>query len=129
MVKTYLKFYFISIVSSVTILSYNLAFAVTGSAATGSSGSSGIRTGIEINGKTGFSSFVDYILNIFAFAMKAGVVLTTIMIIFAGYRYMTSQGNPTAINEAKDIIIGSLTGFALLLLVFLILKIFNLPAF
>lgn len=86
-----------------------------------------VETGVAIPGfGTSFSSFNSYISAVFQYSMKVGIVLTTLMIIYAGYKYMTSQGNPTALNEAKDIIIGSLSGFALLLVVYLILNILNL---
>ncbi|OGD61933.1 hypothetical protein A2215_02275 [Candidatus Berkelbacteria bacterium RIFOXYA2_FULL_43_10] len=77
--------------------------------------------------KTDFTDYVGYMGAIFSFAMKAGAVLTTLMIIYAGYKYLTSQGNPTALGEAKDIIIGSLSGFAMLLLIYLILTVLQLP--
>lgn len=86
-----------------------------------------VETGVAIPGfGTSFASFNSYISAVFQYSMKVGIVLTTLMIIYAGYKYMTSQGNPTAINEAKDIIIGSLSGFALLLLIYLILNVLNL---
>lgn len=74
-----------------------------------------------------FADYGAYIVAIYDFAIKLGSTLTALMIIYAGYRYLTSQGNPSAINEAKDIIIGSLSGFALLLLIYFILKLLNLP--
>lgn len=86
-----------------------------------------VETGVAIPGfSTSFASFNSYISAVFQYAMKVGIVLTTLMIIYAGYKYMTSQGNPTALNEAKDIIVGSLSGFALLLLIYLILNVLNL---
>lgn len=75
--------------------------------------------------QTRFDDYGKYIEAVYDFALRLGAVLTILMLIYAGYRYMTSQGNPSAINDAKDIIIGSLSGFALLLLVYLILKIIN----
>jgi hypothetical protein len=77
--------------------------------------------------ESNFGSYVEYMGAIFSFAMKAGAILTTLMIIYAGYKYLTSQGNPTALGEAKDIIIGSLSGFAMLLLIYLILTVLQLP--
>jgi len=88
-----------------------------------------VQTGLEVNGKTSFGSFTDYMANVFKFSLKAGSVLTIIMVIFAGYKYLTSQGNPTALNEAKDIIAGSLSGFILMLVIFFILRVLNIPAF
>ena len=65
--------------------------------------------------------------SIFSFALKLGAALTALMIIYAGYKYMTSQGNPTATGEAKEIIIGSLSGFAMLLLIYLLLNVLGFP--
>jgi len=76
--------------------------------------------------KSSVTDFDTYIKAILKFANTAGVALATLMLIYAGYKYMTSQGNPTAINEAKDIIIGSLSGLALLLLTSLILNVLNI---
>jgi hypothetical protein len=87
-----------------------------------------VTTGVEIPGHSGntFADFNAYIKAVFAFSLKLGVALTALMLIYAGYKYMTSQGNPTALNEAKDIMIGSLSGFIMLLLVYLILNVYNL---
>lgn len=86
-----------------------------------------VEVGVAIPGfDPKFSSFSSYVSAVFQYSMKIGIVLTALMIIYAGYKYMTSQGNPSAINEAKDIIIGSLSGFALLLLIYFILNILNL---
>ena len=84
--------------------------------------------GINIPGHEGntYNDYWDYINTLYAFSMKIGIGLATLMIIYAGYRYITSQGNPSAINEAKDIIIGSLTGLAMLFLVYFILRITGL---
>jgi len=85
-----------------------------------------VETGVAIPGfGNSFASYNSYISAVFQYSMKLGIVLTTLMIIYAGYKYMTSQGNPTAINEAKDIIIGSLSGFALLLVIYLVLNVLN----
>jgi len=86
-----------------------------------------VETGVAIPGfGNSFASYNSYISAVFQYSMKVGIVLTTLMIIYAGFKYMTSQGNPSAINEAKDIIIGSLSGFALLLVLYLVLNILNL---
>lgn len=87
-----------------------------------------VDVGVAIDGKTNFDHFMDYMGAVFFFAMRLGAALTTLMIVYAGYKYMTSQGNPTAIGEAKEIIIGSLSGFAMLLLIYLILNVLGLPA-
>ena len=85
-------------------------------------------TGVDIpNAPVKVTNFDTYISAILAFSYRAGGALALLMIIFAGYKYMTSQGNPTAINEAKEIISGAIIGLALLLLIALVLNILNLP--
>lgn len=44
--------------------------------------------------------------------LLGGIAL--LMMIYAGYLYMTSQGNTDQINKAKDIIIGVLVGIVLI---------------
>jgi len=48
--------------------------------------------------------------------------LAVLMTIYAGYIYITSQGNPEGISQAKDIIIGVVTGIMLLFLINLIIR-------
>lgn len=64
--------------------------------------------------------FNQYIQNIYGFAMKAAIALSILMLIYAGYKYMTSRGDSAAINEAKDILFSTLMGAALLMLVVLV---------
>ena len=91
----------------------------------------GIPTGIDEDGnivtKTNYESFMDYMASLFSFALKLGATLTALMIIYAGYKYLTSQGNTSATGEAKEIIIGSLSGFAMLLLIYLLLNVLGFP--
>ena len=48
--------------------------------------------------------------------------LSLLMLIYAGYVYMTSQGSPERITLAKDLIIGVITGIALIFLMGLLLR-------
>lgn len=52
----------------------------------------------------------------------AGGLLAVLMIIYGGYRYMTSQGNPDNLNEAKEIIFYALAGLIVLFLTAVILR-------
>lgn len=65
-------------------------------------------------------TFARYIHNIYAFAIKTAVALCTLMIVYAGIKYITSRGETGVINEAKDILFSSLMGAALLILVRLV---------
>ncbi len=47
------------------------------------------------------------------------------MLIYAGYRYMTSYGDPEKISDAKDIVEKALIGLALLILAALLLNTIN----
>ncbi len=64
----------------------------------------------------------DYVTAIMKWAVPVISTLAIIMLIIAGYIYMTSQGNPDSIKNAKDIIIGVVLGLALLWLASLLFK-------
>jgi hypothetical protein len=75
-----------------------------------------ISPGVDV---TSLAQYVDLILSwILPFAYGFAILA----FIFAGFKYITSQGNPDAINLAKDIIVSTLTGVVLLLLIRLILN-------
>lgn len=63
-----------------------------------------------------------YITAIYKWVLMIGVPLGTLMLIYAGILYMTSQGNQDSIKTAKDIIISTLVGFALIILSGIILQ-------
>jgi len=65
-------------------------------------------------------SYSEYVRGLYAFSMKVAVALCTLMVIYAGYKYLTSKGEASMINEAKDILFSTLMGAALLMLVLLI---------
>lgn len=71
------------------------------------------------------TSIVDYVNDIYYWAAIFGGLLAVIMLIYAGYRYMTSYGDPEKISDAKDIIEKALMGLALLILAALILTTIN----
>jgi len=87
-------------------------------------GEEGIDVGVEFPG-TGIKSdgnykFNVYIRAIYAYSMKVAVALSILMVIYAGYKYLTSRGEASALNEAKDILFSTLMGAALLMLVVLV---------
>ena len=63
----------------------------------------------------------EYISAILRWLVPAIGGFATLMLIFAGYIYLTSQGNPDAVSRAKDIIIGVIVGILLLFLMELLL--------
>jgi ABC-type spermidine/putrescine transport system permease subunit I len=52
-----------------------------------------------------------------AFIWTSGTIATLSVMgfIFAGYKYITSQGNPDKIKEAKDIILSSITAIIVMI--------------
>ena len=62
---------------------------------------------------------------LYVFIVGISGLAAFVMIVWGGIQWMTSQGNPTATNEAKDKIQKALLGLLLVLSSFLILQIIN----
>lgn len=71
------------------------------------------------------TSVLDYVNRGYQFFAIVGGLVAVIMLIWAGYRYMTSYGDPEKIADAKDIVEKSLIGLGLLILAALILNTVN----
>lgn len=56
----------------------------------------------------------DYIQNLYKWSIGAGAALAVIVLMYAGYLMITSSGDPQKSGLAKEIIVGALTGLALL---------------
>lgn len=82
---------------------------------------SGLNVGTDVGTFSG-SYLTSYITAILKWAIPIVGSLALLMTIYAGYLYMTSQGNPDSINRAKDILIGVITGVLLLFLIGVILN-------
>ncbi len=54
-------------------------------------------------------------------AVNIGFPLGVVIIIYAGYLYITSTGNPETIGQAKQLLVGAISGLLVLLLAGLIL--------
>ena len=54
--------------------------------------------------------------SIVKFAVPLSVTCVFVLLIYAGYLLMSSQGNPDKLQEGKEIITNALIGFALVLL-------------
>jgi hypothetical protein len=63
-----------------------------------------------------------YVRSLYIWSVGIAILGASGMIIYAGYKYTASRGNPSEISNAKEIIISSLVGLALLLLSFTILR-------
>lgn len=69
----------------------------------------------------GDTDFGGYVSQILTWLVTIVGSLAVLMFIYAGYLYATSQGNPETLNQAKDIIVGVITGIILLFLIEVIL--------
>ena len=77
-----------------------------------------IETGVNIPGSATTShTYETYICAIYNYSLMVGASLAVLMLIFAGYKYLTSQGNQTPIADAKEIITGTIIGFTLLVMI------------
>lgn len=91
----------------------NIAYAVT----------VGVSPGGDPNGAKNFANYAAYIKFFFNWLVKVGFALCVLMFIYAGIKYILAQGNPAALNEAKDIFQNTLIGFVMLILIYFLLKI------
>ena len=67
-----------------------------------------------------------FVGNFYNWSIGAGAALAIMMLIYAGYVMITSAGVPERVGFAKEIIVGSLTGLALLIGAKLILNILSI---
>lgn len=96
--------------------------AFTFSRAAAPTGDSSTALGLPIGSTSRVKKFSEYLELVFNWAMEMIGILAILMVIYGGYRYITSQGDQQGITEAKDIIIGALSGLLLVLLSYLILN-------
>lgn len=68
------------------------------------------------------NNVADYVNLIMKWVMPIVGGLAVLMLIYAGYLYMTSQGNPDSLNRAKDIIVGVVVGIILLFVIGILLN-------
>jgi len=74
------------------------------------------------SGEDAIANFVGNILDI---AIPVSVFACVVLLAYAGYMMITSQGNPEKLAEAKEVVTNALTGFAVILLSVVILVLIN----
>jgi hypothetical protein len=67
----------------------------------------------------------EYILAIFNFSLMVIGLVAFVALLYGGFRYLTSVGNPAAINDAKDQIFSAFLGLIILFSSWLILNTIN----
>ena len=75
-----------------------------------------------ITSETEMPEYINYIFNL---AIIIGVIVSIGALIYGGFGYLTSAGDPGKLQDAKDRIFGSLLGLIILLGSYLILNIVN----
>jgi hypothetical protein len=68
------------------------------------------------------SNFGDFLKLVFDWAIPITGSIAVIMFVYAGYLYMTSQGDTGKIGEAKEIIVGVIVGVMLLFTIGILMK-------
>ena len=81
-----------------------------------------IINGIEI---TATSTIGTYAVYLFSLSMIIGAILAFAILIFGGFRYVTSAGDPSAMTDARKWIWSAILGLILLLCAWLIIGIIN----
>jgi len=82
-----------------------------------------VDVGVKIPGFSQTSyTYNSYVSAVLKYSIRLGFALAVLMMIYAGIKYLTSQGNQTQVNDAKEIILGAIIGFTMLLLIDLILR-------
>jgi hypothetical protein len=71
-------------------------------------------------------TYSDYVRNFYIYSLRLGLALAGIMIMYSGFLYLTSQGDTTKLNKAKEIFTGAALGFFLLISVYAILNFLGL---
>lgn len=64
-----------------------------------------------------YTNFSDYFIDLIKLAINLAGSLAILMIVWGAFKYLTSAGDETKAREGKDIIVGAVVGFALLVLI------------
>jgi hypothetical protein len=75
-----------------------------------------------------------FIISIFTLILSLSGGVALLLIIYAGYQFMISRGNPEGINKAREMLVSALVGFLFILFSFVIMEtitgnILHLPGF
>jgi len=107
------------------VTNYISGDGVAHAAACGKGGANGALKPGDVKGCEGVSDIND---RIFGFAkVVAGIVLgfAVLMIVYAGFKYTTSQGDPKVTEQAKMQIVSAGIGIGIAMLAFIIVKVFE----
>ncbi len=77
-----------------------------------------ISTGVveDLGGnKNRITGLDEYLPELFKFGLKLGAILATLVVVSAGYLYMTSRGNSQAAEKAKELLTGAFVGLVVII--------------
>jgi hypothetical protein len=81
----------------------------------------------EVNNLTQSTTVDSFMSSVIALAVPLSAISAFVLLVFAAYRLMTSQGNPDKLKEAQEVITNAIVGFLFILLsVVILLLISNL---
>lgn len=78
--------------------------------------------GIDLTGESTLPEFINYV---FLWGVLLGGLAAFLVLILAGFQYLTSVGDPTKMQEARNRITSAIVGLVLLLSTFIILNTLN----
>jgi hypothetical protein len=74
-----------------------------------------ILTAVDFTNPLKWNTIQDFILNIVIFLRTLAILVTPIVIIIAGYFYMSAGGDPEKIEKAKNTLIYAIVGLIIIL--------------
>jgi len=86
-----------------------------------------VQVGICLGGgNTCQYNYSTYVHDFYIYSLRLGLALSGVMIMYSGFIYLTSQGDTTKLNKAKEIFTGAIVGLFLLMSVYAILQFLGL---
>lgn len=77
-------------------------------------------------GRREYATFREYFLDLIRVAVNIASALAVLMIVYGAFKYVTSGGDESKAKDGKDIIVGALVGFGLLLLIRVLIPLLGL---
>jgi len=74
----------------------------------------------------GPDAFRCYVIGLYRYIIGLAVILAAIVSTWGGYVWLTSGGDPAKITHARELIVGALSGLALLLLAATVLRLIGI---